>query len=78
LAGDFNIDVKNYSCAYNENLTALMTSHGLRNNITLPTYVSPISKSDTSCIDHVWENLNCNQKSILIEPNILSHPYILE
>ena len=57
LACYLNIDVKKYLSAHNENLTALMTSHGFRNNISLPTYVSPISKSDTSCIDHVWDEL---------------------
>ena len=76
LAGDFNIDVKNYSSAHNENLTVLMTSHGFKNDINLPTYVSPISKSDTSCIDHVWENLNCNQRSYVIGPNISDHYFV--
>ena len=55
LTGDFNINSLSNDLLCNEYIN-LMTSFGFVNEINIPTYVSPITGSDMSCIDHLWHN----------------------
>ena len=72
VAGDFNINICNPTSTADDYID-VMTSFGFTNNISLKTYVSPITNEDVSCIDHIWHNLDILQKSYVVYPNIADH-----
>ena len=56
-----------------QNYLNIFSQYNYTNEINIPTYHSPISNSDTSCIDHIWNNLNIPKKSFVVKPNISDH-----
>ena len=73
ITGDFNIDFLKREVWPSRILCDLMTSYDFQNNINLPTYVSPVSNCDTSCLDHIWQNFSSDFKSFVITPNLADH-----
>ena len=73
MAGDFNLDVLDRDNTHVKNYIDLFNQHGFTNEINLPTYCSPITNSDTSSLDHVWQNFNISRKSFVIRPNLSDH-----
>ena len=53
--------------------TELFVSYGLRNLVTLSTYVPPNSESGSSCLDHIWSNLTDFGKCFVLYPQISDH-----
>ena len=72
--GDYNINSSD-DCENNTSLDyqSIFSSYGYQNEITLPTYVSPSTLSDKSCIDHIWHNLSLRSSSFILTPNISDH-----
>lgn len=73
LLGDFNIDVLNTSNSQVQNLTDTFYQYNFRNDINLPTYHSPISNADVSCLDQIWHNLSIPRRSFVVGPNMSDH-----
>ena len=74
LAGDMNIDTivrdaKPHTARYIE----LINSYGFVNVIDLPTYISPTSGTEKSCLDHIWHNFRDNYDSFVVQPSISDH-----
>ena len=59
--------------SYVQQFTELFVSYGLRNLVTLPTYVPPSSASGSSCIDHIWSNLTDCGKCFVLNSQISDH-----
>ena len=72
VLGDFNINSAN-EISTTHNYIDLFHQYGLVNEINLPTYCSPATSSDGSCIDHIWHNLHHNSSSYVIYPNLSDH-----
>lgn len=74
LLGDFNLNILNPNFQANiQNYIDIFYQNSYVNEINLPTYQSPITNSDTSCLDHIWHNLSLGRKSFVVEPNISDH-----
>ena len=72
ISGDMNVNIlekTNESASYCE----LFTSYGFNNEISLPTYVSPTTGEETSCLDHLYHNLSCCGDSFVVSPGISDH-----
>ena len=50
-----------------------MNSYGFVNVIDLPTYISPTSGTEKSCLDHIWHNFRDNYDSFVVQPSISDH-----
>ena len=72
LAGDFNLNTLEESASTSEYME-LMTSYGFVNAVSLPTFVSSSTFEESSCIDHIWYNMNDAAKGFVIEPNLSDH-----
>ena len=73
ITGDINIDVLK-SCPNVQLYKDTITQNGFLNEINIPTYHSPITNSDVSCLDHFIHNLNsCRTKSLILTPTIADH-----
>ena len=51
-----------------------MNSFGYENFINDSTYVSPVSFSELSCIDHIWSNITeLTTHGYIMKPNLSDH-----
>ena len=50
-----------------------MISYGFVNEIILPTYVSPSTGHNVSCLDHIWHNFDIDRRSYILQPNMSDH-----
>ena len=73
LLGDFNINTFDVNNSNVQRYINLFESYGLRNEISLSTYVSPSNMIDGSCIDHIWHNLQIRRDSYVLKPNMSDH-----
>ena len=73
LLGDFNINIINDSDSQVQNYSNVFLRYHFVNEINVPTYNSPITHVDTSCIDHIWHNLDYVRKSYVVKPNLSDH-----
>ena len=74
IVGDFNIDVMNENGVGADLYQNIFTQSGFKNEINLPTYQSPITHTDRSCLDHIIHNINgCSTRSLILTPNISDH-----
>ena len=74
ICGDFNLDImKLNECNQVSDYVDVMSSYGFINSFDIPTYVSPITNSDSSCLDHLWHNLSIDNKNFVIGPNLADH-----
>ena len=77
ITGDFNLDyLKPQPSRYATDYSELLASYGFTNVITLPTYISPITNNELSCIDHIWQNLGSNSVGFVIHPNLADHYFV--
>ena len=53
VVGDINIDVISRSDPNTMQYVEVMCSYGFVNEINIPTYVSPVTGTETSCLDHI-------------------------
>ena len=74
ITGDINVNILNKNIDRSvANYIETYTQYGFSNEINLPTYVSPITNTALSCLDHMITNINLTKKSIVIKPNISDH-----
>ena len=74
IVGDININTLNYETDRNvRTYVDTFSEHNFFNEINLPTYHSPITQSDLSCLDHMWHNLLIPRASFVLEPNLSDH-----
>ena len=73
LTGDFNVDISKPELPGVRDFMDTMISEGYSNEITLPTYVSPINNEESSILDHCWHNLDLSRRNYVIKPNISDH-----
>ena len=76
IMGDFNVDTLKGNL-FSQDYNYVFNSYGFRNIINSYTYVSPISGDDTSCLDHLWHNLDVDVDSFVLVPSISDHYAIL-
>ena len=74
ICGDFNLNMLEVGlpgpmCDFNN----LMISFGMKNYITLPTYIIPKKTVATSVIDHVWSNVSTPVWSYVVSPPLSDH-----
>ena len=72
MTGDFNVNLLEDTTHVREFIDN-MNSFGYFNEINLPTYVSPVTESESSCLDHVWHNLSLSRDSYVVVPNVADH-----
>ena len=75
IGGDFNLNTLRNPCSQLcHDYTQLMNSFGYENFINDTTYVSPVSFSEVSCIDHIWSNItDLTTHGYVIKPNLSDH-----
>ena len=74
IIGDLNVNVLNYISDNNvRNYVDMFSEYGFYNEINIPTYHSPITQSDVSCLDHIFHNLNHSCRSFVVEPRLADH-----
>ena len=74
IAGDININIMNSNTdPLVQDYIDSYTQHAFTNEISLPTYHSPITGSDISCLDHILTNLSLDKTSLVIKPNLSDH-----
>ena len=73
LGGDIIIDFLRIDDTNTRNLKDLMSSYNFQNGIDVPTYVSPISNTAVSSLDHIWHNLSIDCKNFVVEPGVADH-----
>ena len=73
VTGDINIDVLSTNEHKTIRYIETMSSFGFVTEINIPTYVSPISGEEKSCLDHIWHNLRSNCNSSVVRPAISDH-----
>ena len=73
LTGDLNIDISRTDLHGVRDFMDTMISGGYTNEITLPTYVSPLNNVESSVLDHCWHNLDFSRRNYVIKPNISDH-----
>ena len=73
VMGDFNINTASMNDSSAQNYINVFHQYGYVNEINLPTYISPVTNQELSCLDHFWHNLNFNRKSFVLEPNLSDH-----
>ena len=74
VIGDLNINLLNYNSDNSvRNYVDMFSEYGFHNQINLPTYHSPITQTDLSCLDHIFHNLNMPCKGFVVEPRLADH-----
>ena len=73
VVGDINIDVISTSDPNTMQYVEVMCSYGFVIEINIPTYVSPVTGTETSCLDHIWHNLCSTCSSGVIRPALPDH-----
>ena len=75
IGGDLNLNtLRSPLSRICHDYTQLMNSFGYENFINISTYVSPVSFSELSCIDHIWSNItNLKTHGYVIKPNLSDH-----
>ena len=74
IVGDFNLNTLNYSSdPHVQRYVDVFSQYGLVNEINEPTYRSPVTNSDSSCLDHIWHNLKQSRRSYIVNPNLSDH-----
>ena len=75
IGGDFNLNTQLSPMARHvSDYTQLLGSFGYENLIDNLTYVSPITGSETSCLDHLWCNFaSDSDQGLVIRPGISDH-----
>ena len=72
--GDFNIDVLDLeNRPYSRDFVNTFSSYGFTNEINKKSYVSPITDSEVSCLDHVWNNFGIERTSYVIKHKLSDH-----
>lgn len=73
ILGDFNINLRGRLSPSVSRYENLLRQFNYVNEINLLTYHSPITKTDKSCLDHIWHNLNLNRRSFILRPPLSDH-----
>ena len=74
IAGDMNIDVlKADKCKLTSDYLNMMSSFGFANGINIPTYESPATNTESSCLDHIWSNMAHDTSNFVISSGIADH-----
>ena len=73
VVGDFNINTLDSNDANVQNYINTFYEYYYVNEISLPTYHSPVTNTDTTCLDHMWHNLSSQRSSFVIGPNLSDH-----
>ena len=72
LLGDFNFNTLGND-PNTRHFVDIMHQNGYVNEINMKTYISPITHSELSCLDHIWNSFQYNKKSFVVKPNISDH-----
>ena len=72
ILGDMNINILEQSIQ-TLNYIEMFASYGFINEVNLPTYVSPATWEEKSCLDHIQHNLPCGGSGFVISPGISDH-----
>ena len=73
MTGDFNVNLLDENISFVRDFVDNLNSFGLVNEINLPTYVSPITEVESSCLDHVYHNLSLSRDIYVVTPNMADH-----
>ena len=74
IVGDININILNKDNDSSvQNYIDVLNQHYFSNEINKPTYISPVTNTDISCLDHILTNFSFNKKSFILKPNLSDH-----